>query len=711
MRSLILKEFRQGRPLLIFSVAVSLLLAAAYAVVGRLFAAELAGDNWMQHGGPSPLNVTFAVLILVAPLVVAIFAGIGLFAGESDHSTVPVLLALPLSRSRIWLGKIAAGLLLTAAGTVVIVGLSRLLVPEAYKALPVSPFLPDMCLALMFVFSAAVFMSSVTSYTVAAFVATLIFGGAIGIGLGVLWSNGGAPLLGYNPILDMTLWGLLVAPALLLASALAISRGEMLQSLRKHLFGVPALIAGLLVTLLLVGGIARVATRYSRARVETIDVLPQASGSSVMAMIARGSPVPYERAPLGFGWRRRGSESIPVGHPEPYWGGEPVYRSDYAVLLDLKSGRELLDVRRMNDDRAFRMAVSPDGRFAAVTMGPAGLTWGVQSWKHFPAKLGIWDLGSQRLLYSGVPAPLDKRDGPDVGDIRWSARGDYIAFTTAYSGSGVSGFYAMKRDGSEIRDLAVKPAQDAWTWSPTQDVIYCLERGRMYRVTLDGKAPKPVWTPDASVPLAKLSLAAASPDGRWLALTETRNVSEQRDAEIRAATVRAIRADGSGSVLIGTWTPVPRRLHQPDQEDRMVGNVHLSLTWSSDGDSLYALVSADERTSQLSRWRPGAPSFAAVGREHTFPFATLAAVPKSPEMLIWPTPGWKSPAMHGAFIVDANGRTRPTPSEAESLKFANENEFASFDDTGRLITLTGAPNRRMIQATDLTTGKSARVYP
>jgi ABC-type transport system involved in multi-copper enzyme maturation permease subunit len=706
MRSLILKEFRQGRPLLIFSVAVSLLIAAGYFAALHVFPADLA--IW-QSGTLTPTNITVAVLILVAPLVVAIFAGIGLFAGESDHSTVPVLLALPLSRSRIWLGKITGGLLLTAVGTVVIVGLGRLLAPEAYRALPVSPYLPDMCLALMFVFSAAIFMSAVTSYTVAAFVATLIFGGAIGIGLGVLWSNGGAPLLGYNPILDVALWGLLVAPALLFASALAINRGEMLQSLRKHLFGVPALLAGLLVTLLLVGGIARIATRYSRARVEAIDVLSRSSGSSVMALIAHGNPVPYERAPLGFGWRRRGPASVPVAHPEQFSGGEPVYRSRYAVVLDLRSGKELLGVRCAYDDRAFQMAVSPDGRFAAVMAGPDGLTWGVQSWKHFPAKLSVWDLATHRLLFSDIPAPLAKREGPDVGDLKWSYRGDYVAFTTLYSGPGVSGFYAMRRDGSEIRDLAVRP--DDWAWSRTDDAIYALDRGRLYRVRLDGKAPTAIWAPDVSAPPAKFTLSGASPDGKWLAATETRMTHPQQGVDISVAAVRAIRTDGTESVVLGSWTPVPRRLHQPEQEDRMVGDVHLSLAWSSDGDSLYALVSVDERTSQLYRWRPGAAGLAAVGPALLYPFSALAAVPGSSEMLIWPTPGWKSPATHGAFIIDASGRTRHIPSEAESLEFANRNEFAGFDDAGRLITLAAAPGRPMVEATDLKTGKSARVYP
>ena len=715
MRPLILKEFRQGRPLLVFSLAVALLLAAAYAVVAKLYVVELAQDNWIVTGGPSPLNAAFSVLILILPLVVAVFAGIGLFAGEADHSTVPVLLALPLSRVRIWSGKIAAGLVLTAIGTVIIVGLSRLVVPRAYASLPVSPYLPDLCLALIFVFSVAAFMSSVTSYTVAAFVATLLIGGALALGIGILWSNLGAPLLGYDPILDVALWGLLVAPALLFASALAISRGELLQSLRKHAFGIPALLVGLLITLVIVGGVARAATRYSRSRVQAISPIAESAGPSVLALIAQGDPVPYERAPLGCGgWRRRGPESVPVAYPQPYWGGEPSWRSNYGVVLDLKTGRELVRVRSGYNDHAFRLSISPDSRFAAATTGPAGLTWGVQSWKHFPETLEIWDLSTHRRLFSDVPAPLVKRDSVSVGDLKWSARGDYLAFTTIYGAgdvSSVSGFYAMKRDGSEVRDLAVKPSWDGWAWSPTENVIFALDRGRIYRVTLDGKAPKALWTSDESWPLSKRSLAAASPDGQWLVLTETRDVSQQENTEIRAVTVRVVRTDGSGSLSLRSWTPVPHRLHQPDQEDRMVGTAQVHLAWSSQGSALYALVTVDQKVSQLYRWRPDDPSLAAVGPELPYGSATLAALPRSSEMLVWPYAGWRAPATHGAFTLNANGKTRPVPSATEGLEFANENSFVTIDEAGRLITLAGPPDHQTIRATDLETGKSERVYP
>ena len=109
MKPLFLKEVRQGRPLLVFSLVVALLLAAGKAVVGRAFP----GLGYERYGEINPLSVTVAMVMLATPLLLALFAGAGLFAAEADHGTVPILFALPLSRRRIWLGKVLAGLALT----------------------------------------------------------------------------------------------------------------------------------------------------------------------------------------------------------------------------------------------------------------------------------------------------------------------------------------------------------------------------------------------------------------------------------------------------------------------------------------------------------------------------------------------------------------------------------------------------------------------
>jgi hypothetical protein len=644
-----------------------------------------------------------------------------------------VLLALPLSRRRIWLGKVLGGLALTAVGATIILGLSRLLLPQVYRILPVSPYLPDMCMALVYLFAVSAFMSSVASYTIAALVATLIFGGTLTIGLGLLWSNLGGLLLGYNPILEQALWGLVVTPAVLFASAVAISRGELLQSLRKHAFGVPALLLGLLITLALVGGIGRAATRYSRTGVQEIEAIAESPGSPLLGVIARGDPAPYQRVPPGGGWHRRGAEPIVVAHPDALWGGEPLYRSGYGVLLDLRTGREVLRVRRGFSDPRFQMAVSPDGRFAAVASGPLGLTWGVQSWKYFPEELGIFDLERKQWLFRDIPAPLIKRDNIHISDMRWSHGGDYLAFMTGYGtrlGNSTSGFYAMKPDGSEVRDLAPKPQSgEEWAWSPTENVIFATDRGRIYRVTLDGKAPEGldlVYPTSASGSLPPHSL---SPDGRWLVVTSWK--SERREVRHEAngerwmnemsvkvcVAVSAIRTDGSA--VAGLWKkPLP-------SEPR--------FAWSRDGKALYVLLPESETRARLMRWRPGEGELAPVAEGLPAAVAAMEALPGSEGVLVYPTWKWgerpvqvpdaggrsgigypaivRLPATVGPAIVSNDGKVRPFPSAAESVAFASANDYITVDDAGRVITLAGPSGHQYLQATDVKSGKPVRVYP
>ncbi len=323
------------------------------------------------------------------------------------------------------------------------------------------------------------------------------------------------------------------------------------------------------------------------------------------------------------------------------WGGAPLYRSDYGVLLDLKAGREVLRVRKGFGDPYFQMAISPDGRLAAIASGPLGLTWGVQSWKYFPEKLAIYDLKQGRWLFQDVPAPLLKKDGAHIGDMRWSHGGDYLAFTTTYFsgpsfGNSTTGFYAMKPDGSEVRDLAVKPQRgDDWAWSPTENVIFATERDRIYRVTLDGKAPEGL---DLVYPTgAKGSLPAnsLSPDGRWLVVTswhsEKRQVKHMEhghswldDISVDVCVaIRALHADGNATV--GLWAKsLPTAPH---------------FTWSRDGKALYALLPESETRARLMRWRPGEEGLAPVA-EGLSAAAAIEVLPGSEGLLIYPERKW-----------------------------------------------------------------------
>jgi hypothetical protein len=728
MRSLFWKEIRQGRALLVFALAAGLLIPAGHLVIGRLI------DEAMFVGGPPPrpADVSFAIVALLAPVFIAIFAGAGLFSGEADHSTVPVLFALPLSRRRIWLAKVLAGLALTSAGSLILLGLGLLLMPAAYRSLPVPAYLPDLCLSVAFAYSVAVFVSAVTSYVTAAFVCTLLFGGALGVGLGALWSEGGAPLLDYNPILDIALWGFLVTPALLFASAVAISRGELLQSWRKHAFALPALVVGLVITVAAVSGIGRYATRYERSEVRSVSPGMEVRSGPVLGLTAQADPVPLQRSEVGKGWTAR-----PYDWEEGYGGRPylfdpgPVYRSAYDVVLDLHTGRELLTLRRPYGTHGPGIACSPDGRFAAAVRAPQGLTWGTQSWHYFPPRLEVYDLRgggagarSRPTVYADVPEPLRKLTGGAISELRWSAtrpadesaHGGWLVFTTAYLNSGTpSGFYVMRPDGSSLRELPIRPAPGDWAWSPTEEAIYALERDRLYRVALDGHAPRAIWTAEPATAQRdrwRLSLSAFSPDGRWITLVESWDASENKGDYITAAALHAVRTDGKESLLLGSWQPVPHRLHQPDQPDRMGGYVRVRSVWDSTGRALYAAVCADGRRSHLLRWRPGSDaSLIPIGPELPYRMAFLYARRNADEVLVWPHAGWGQRAQYGPFLLGPDGRSQPIPDAVSAVKFANENSVVTFDDTGRLITIAGPRGRQALMATDLNTGKTERIYP
>jgi len=705
MRSLFLKEFRQGRPLLIFSLVMAVLLPLAYVAADRAFVR----DQYLH----ADLPVTFAVVLLIFALAIPVFAGAGLFAGEADHGTVPVLLALPLSRRRIWLAKILGGLALALVGSVILLGLDRLLMPGVWRSLPVSAYLPDLCLSAVFVFASAAFVSAISPYVTAAFAGTLVVAGLLALGLGLMWFYLGALLLGYNPILEVALWCFLAAPALLAGSALAVTRGELLQSRRKVAFAVPALIIGLLLTAVIVSAIGRVATRYSRSHVTSVLSLTGAAGASAMPVLAEGNPVAFERPMADLrGWRRRALD-WELGQTGDLERG-PLYRSSYGVVLDLHSGRELLTVRQplsleglSHGQTGPLLAVSGDGRFAAAVVAPAGLTWGARSWPRAEPQLRVYDLRKGKCIYADVPAPVRERHYVAINDLKWSPRGDYLAFTTSGTESArwPLSLQVMTPDGSSLRELAIRPDSTRWAWSPTEDVIYALGPYQLDRLPADGRAPQPIWSRRLPIEVSRntvnwrMSGPEISPDGRWIAFTDSYDVGEEPGPRAvthhNAATV--VSRDGPESSVI--WTAQ--------------GQKHVSMTWSSDARALYLLIgpSGPPYKSRVFRWRPGEKTLSPIGPYLPRPFGTIAARPRSQELLVWLYPGWRQKATVGPWLMDTRGHVRPFPDAASTVQFANENILLGFDDSGRLITLFGPPRWGVVHAVDLDTGQVKRIYP
>lgn len=720
MRALFVKEFHQGRPLLVFSLLAALAVALARLAGGRL-APHLAGP-----GEPSPLSVGVATTLLATPLVVALLAGAGLFAVEADHNTAPVLFALPLSRRRIWLAKLLAGLALTGVGSLVLVGLGRVLLPRTYLLLTATAYLPDLCGALVAVLAVAALASALTSYAVAAVAVSGLLVGATFLAAGLLVTNLGAVLLGYDVMSEIVLWAVLFAPAFLAASALAISRGELLGSLRRHLVALPALAVGLLVTVLAVCGVARMATRYSRNGVREVVEVSLPEGAPVAAVLTRGDAVPYHREGRGGargGWRRRGDD----------WEGSqlgdldqgPLYRSNHLVAVGLEGGRELEVARVGFDDHQFGAAVSPDGRYLAIARGPLGLTWGVQSWREVPPRLRVQDLEAGREVYDGVPRPLRKQPGGHAVPLKWSPRGDWLAFSVTTGGSSWAtqvGLYVMRADGGEARKLPVNPEIDQWDWSPQGDAIYAVDRGNLYRVTPDGKTGKPVFRGGPTPGMRTIHWAGLSPDGRWVALYETeqpgRSVGPpasgpadgpeapaESQPRLMTQALRLVSTDRGSSSAIWSRTYVLPAREGRDQEPREPRPPR--LTWTRDSGTLYALLWEDERRVSLHHWRPGQASLAPVGVEGVTQGSRLLAGPKADEVILWPERGWFGATPYGPMVIAAEGGAQPILSR----QFAEKNRLLGVGPEGRLITVTGPRTGQRIVATDLESGRSVAIYP
>lgn len=697
MKSLFLKELRQGRALPAFGLALGLLMPALYPICLRIV-------DPMSQADVDAVRSNFAFALLCLPLFIGLFAGSALFASEADRGTLPLLFSLPVSRLRIWLSKASAGLVLTALASAVLLVVGNLLIPnpQGEPSIVASAYLPDMCLWTLFVYAVAVFVSTLTSHSIAATLAAFLLSGGLAAGI-ITVTQLGARLLGYDEVFDLAIWAGVAAVPLLLASALVISRGELLRSARKFLLGIPAFaIALALIGSLLIGAV-RFATRYQRQDVELVTIWPSGNAEplgSPVPLISYADPTRYLRMSDSDGrWRRTSA-----GH-DPSDGPWPAYRSVYSVLLDPETGREF-DVLRLSGKTAWRIAaVSPDGRLAATAYRPAGLTWGRQQLHHQPQTLRIVDLNPGNILYQAPPPNLTSNRYAGLRDLEWSPTGSYLAYDLPPRvGEQASCLHIINADGSQPRTLPGDAAD--WAWSPSEDALYVLGQDMtVKRFRTDGKSNEAVWAPGPDDPHTRrtLPVSGISPDGRWLVLTE----EQTAPVETRTGTaitlkrfgLRAISTHGKHAQVI--WSAVdPHRSTAP-------------LAWSSNGSSLYLVVWEDHPSrARLLRWRPGDAEPESLIAELPFNSVWLFAVPGSDRVLVWGQLRDEWPRqVHeaAAFILDSAGHRKALPGQAAAPDFARGNSPRGFDDQGRLI--FQPTDRATLDSLDIDTGKVRQIYP
>ncbi len=714
MRPLIWKELRQGRPLLLFSVIAALALAAAHVVVVRLKEGQGYG------GGPGAgLEAPLTAVLVVLPLFLALLAGSGLFAAETDHGTVPVLFALPLSRRRIWALKALCGLLLAGAACALLLGISRWLMAPVYDRLPLRPW-PDLALSALVVFAIALFTTVLTPHVVGATIAAIPLAIALAIGGLLAGDPFGGMLLGYDKYLETELWAALAVPALLFASVRAVVRGELLEWNRSALLQLPVVLAGLALSVVLVSAAGRALTSYSRQSVRDIIAEPVDSNASVAALLSYSRPVPYQRgktmAATGEG-ERSSWQSGSHFEPRPLdWGditsgkldGGPLYRNISAVLLDLRTGRELGVVRQPLNTYWLDAAVSPDGSVAAVASAPRGLTWGCRPWNGLRL-LTIVDLETGKRLYWGVPAPLREKKGGAIGAMAWSPHGKYLAVEME------GRTYLLRRDGRSLRALPVRLGGGQAAWSPAEEVLYATGEGGLSRIEAATGRVEVRWRPEASLGSNSLALlpGGISPDDRWVAVISSESPAAQ--GEVPGATTLLAVPTGKGEAQT-TW-----RSAQP---------AVLSGAWSRDGRTLYALAGPQEGrglskaprppAARLLRWQAGDAACTELAASLPYPAATLTPLADN-GMLVYPVRQFEEkqytmrheplPPTGGPFVVEASGAVRPFPDAASSLEFAADNDLVAVDAAGRVITVEGRPGSKVVRATEVGTGRSVAIYP
>jgi len=730
MRAIVRKELRQGRVVLVFAIAMAGAMVGARLLLIRLGAGlDLAGlpdAHWRT--AHTEYDHRFTVVVLALPALLALFAGVGLLASEAEHGVLPVLFMLPFSRRRIWAAKLLAGVLLTALSSAIVLLAGKYLMPPLFPFLGIVPWL-DMALVALFVLSVGLFVTVLTPHVIGAAMAA----GALVVGLTIatllVVGLAGAPLLGYDALFDVELWLALTTPALLFASLRALVKGELLDWRRTALSHLPVLAAGLVVTAGVVGLAGHALTRYDRGSVGEILSLTTAPGARALPLVVASHPVGYlrthilrgndpEEADLGIGWAPR----LPSKGSELHYASSRyyTYRNRSAVVLDLKTGRELAVWRDSLLNGEPVGAVSLDGRYGAVAVAPTGLTWGGLPYRRAARRLEVSDLQSGRRLYSGTPGPLLEKSHEDdaVTALAWSPSGEYLAFTTS-SGGGPGPLQVMRRDGSGLRTIQLNGAEGAWTWGPPDDGLYVAISGVLTRVSPDGSSRR-VWPEKGGngSRVGWLDVSGFSPDGKWFVFTAS---SAPGGPSARGGSMRSPSAVGEAKTMLVAVTP-------DGEQSQLVwladGTWSASLAWQS--GVLYALVTVAQRspkypvtTARLLRWRPGEERATELAAALPYPNCLLVATGTG-EMLLWPLPGYMHdesgqdvlvPLTVGAMLVESNGALRPFPDAARSLAFARDNTFITIDNEGRLITLGAYRGRRAVMATDFRTGAQTKVYP
>jgi hypothetical protein len=709
MRALFFKECRQGWLLPVFGLALAGVIPVLYLLllVSRI-------------GEPRDLDAYCGYAYLLLPFLIALFAGSGLVAGEVERGTLPALLALPLSRRRVFLAKVLAGFFLAVVSAALPTLSGLVLLPSSFAEVEYGLYLPDLGIWFLVTFWLAVFWSVLCRRVISALLATLVGMVACFTAALAVTDVFGGSLLGYDPLLDAGLWALCLVPGLCAASYWGFSRGGLLQSGAKWRLALPVLALTVAVVGLFVVGLTRSAFRYDRARVSRIGWAKLSADGSVLCLATEGNPVPLQRR-SAEGWSKR---------------TDNLFRGRYLVFADAGSGRELVVLRGFGD-----VAISGNGGKAAlVPEAPLpALTWRERA-PEDRRLIETWDLARRRRLYRGLPREAWDKCVPPFWGVEWSPDGSWVsvlterrhprmasAITALGQPLGGDVLLVMKPDGREARCVdiwrpsgAFQGRRHAWGQGRSRGAIFTLERdGRVLRHDLSSRRVETIWNgPETSdVPgeyVWEGGDISVSPEGRLISVILIGAPAPQLPGGFSSPPAGSAMAGWSHFVFI-LATDGSRHLliHQGKETTEWISQSR-HLGWSPDGRSLYLEIHWPQeslprrhrgRVAQVRvfRWREG------EARAAPYEFPPGSQPPGPGDRLL------KSP-YGDTWLVDEKGELRPFPFErvislaAGVIRYPGYN-LLGLELDGRAILQETAPFTGRIIAVDLARGKVEKVYP
>ena len=681
MRPIIVKEWRQSHLLVWLGFLLSAMIAVLYLLWLRRYV-----KTPLDHAN---LDGACGFLLLIFTGIVILAATAGLFPSEAGRGTLPLLLSLPVSRSRIWLAKVLAGLSLALAASLLTLVPDAVVIPRALREIRFLLYLPDIIMWGLLLFSVTLFWATLLRREISVILASIALCGAV---LVAAWAAlvSGSVLLWYDELLDVSLWAAALSPAFLFASWFTFTRGELLQARRKWWLAVGALAVGIAIVALALTGASRWAYRYQRSEVKVLDSASAPDNAKAAILTTLGSPAPFGRTSEN-GWTR-----LPPAH----------YRAWHRVVVDVDTGREALVLPHSHLGSSEIVAISPDGRCLARRS---------QTWWGGAGALEVWDLEKHRRIYRGLPEAMRRGLHLDQGvSLGWSPHGEWLmigpyTYRVPDAGAPAGALYRqalciMRPDGSALQEidldefredeLAGRPrlrGESGYGWAPDGSALYTLEwGGRMIRRSFPNGPAEQVWEPPVpgfALPAGsewRFHRLSVSPTGRWLAVSASAALPP---VEPR----RATRFIFSGSLLIASDGSRVVRLGEQ--------YVH-QYVWSDDGRFLYMIVPGG-KPFPLLRWEEGQgepkPIALPPGFEWGVRYPSSVFVLKGGGILIW-----------GAqtCIVDARGRAA-LPSDSRLRSLPTEYELITVDSQGRAIVHRDGH----LDAADFAAGTITRIYP